>query len=149
MVIQRLQQITGGIPRNWERSADITPKSACPKTHHYFLPKCFSPRPTILLCTPRSKPQKSFPPPSPSPLAKSCPWAAPVFFSSLPPLTLQWLPSSSCKSCTHPAAPLTSLLIARLADPPSSPLELLGLRNHLLVPWVATALGIAHHLRAA
>ena len=37
-----------------------------PKTHHYFIPKCFSPRPTIFLCSPGSKPPKLFPPPSSS-----------------------------------------------------------------------------------
>ena len=57
----KFQAATLGTGRGLQTNLGVNPK-----THHYFIPKCFSPRTTIFLCSPGSKPPKPFPPPSSS-----------------------------------------------------------------------------------
>lgn len=98
--IQRLWQITGeGIPRNGKKFYTQTPKiSTCPRTHHYFLPKCFLPDPPSS-CELLGDNRRNL---ALHPLPHCClashkvlPIGCHGIFSSLPPPTLQWLPNPS------------------------------------------------------
>lgn len=88
------------IPRNHKRFYLQTQKSACPRTQHSVLPKCFLPDPPhhpLVLTSVETA--GICPPPSPSLGCLACHEVLSIgchsTFSSLPPLTLQWPPNPS------------------------------------------------------